>query len=56
MVFQQYNLFPHMTALENIMIAPVKVLGQDKAEVEARAHALLKKVRLSGKEACYPGA
>ncbi len=55
MVFQQYNLFPHMTALENIMIAPVKVLGQDKAEVEARAHALLKKVRLSGKEACYPG-
>jgi len=55
MVFQQYNLFPHMTALENVMIAPVKVLGQDKAEVEVRARALMKKVRLSGKEDCYPG-
>jgi len=55
MVFQQYNLFPHKTALENIMMAPVHVLKQDKAEVEARAHALLKKVRLAGKEAHYPG-
>ena len=45
MVFQQYNLFPHMTALQNVMIAPIKVLGQDKAEVEARARALLRKVR-----------
>ena len=54
-VFQQYNLFPHKTALQNIMMAPVTVLKQDKAEVEARAHALLKKVRLSGKEASYPG-
>jgi len=54
-VFQQYNLFPHKTALENIMMAPVTVLKQDKAEVEARAHALLKKVRLSGKEGAYPG-
>ena len=54
-VFQQYNLFPHKTALQNIMMAPVTVLKQDKAEVEARAHALLKKVRLSGKEQAYPG-
>ena len=54
-VFQQYNLFPHKTALENIMMAPVTVLKQDKAEVEARAHALLKKVRLGGKENSYPG-
>jgi polar amino acid transport system ATP-binding protein len=54
-VFQQYNLFPHKTALQNIMMAPVSVLKQDMAEVEARAHALLKKVRLSGKEASYPG-
>ena len=54
-VFQQYNLFPHKTALQNIMMAPVTVLKQDKAEVEARAHALMKKVRLSGKEASYPG-
>jgi len=55
MVFQQYNLFPHKTALENIMMAPLKVLGQDKAEVEERAHSLLKKVRLEGKENSYPG-
>jgi len=54
-VFQQYNLFPHKTALENIMMAPVDVLGQPKAEVEARAHELLKKVRLAGKEQSYPG-
>jgi polar amino acid transport system ATP-binding protein len=54
-VFQQYNLFPHKTALQNIMMAPVTVLKQDRAEVEARAHALMKKVRLSGKEASYPG-
>jgi polar amino acid transport system ATP-binding protein len=54
-VFQQYNLFPHKTALENIMMAPVDVLGQPKAEVEARAHDLLKKVRLAGKEGSYPG-
>jgi len=54
-VFQQYNLFPHKTALENIMMAPVDVLGQPKAEAEARAHELLKKVRLAGKEKSYPG-
>ncbi|MEM7731555.1 MAG: amino acid ABC transporter ATP-binding protein [Pseudomonadota bacterium] len=55
MVFQQYNLFPHKTALENVMMAPVKVLKEDKAEVEKRAMALLKKVRLEGKEGSYPG-
>ncbi|AYD03613.1 amino acid ABC transporter ATP-binding protein [Neorhizobium sp. NCHU2750] len=55
MVFQQYNLFPHKTALENIMMAPVKVLKEPRAEVEARARALLKKVRLEGKEDSYPG-
>ena len=55
MVFQQYNLFPHRTALQNIMLAPVKVLKQDKAEVEARARMLLRKVRLEGKENSYPG-
>ncbi len=55
MVFQQYNLFPHKTALENIMMAPIHVLKQDKTEVEARAHRLIKKVRLSGKESNYPG-
>jgi len=54
-VFQQYNLFPHKTALENIMMAPITVLKQDRAEVESRARALLKKVRLAGKEGAYPG-
>ena len=55
MVFQQYNLFPHKTALENVMMAPLKVLKQKKADVEARARALIKKVRLAGKEDSYPG-
>ncbi|MEK0165520.1 amino acid ABC transporter ATP-binding protein [Phaeobacter sp. A36a-5a] len=55
MVFQQYNLFPHKTALENVMMAPVKVLKENKTEVEERARALLKKVRLEGKEHSYPG-
>ncbi len=55
MVFQQYNLFPHKTALENVMMAPIKVLKQNRSEVELRARALLKKVRLEGKENAYPG-
>ncbi len=55
MVFQQYNLFPHKTAIENIMMAPLKVLKQDKAEVEERARHLIRKVRLEGKENSYPG-
>ena len=55
MVFQQYNLFPHKTALQNVMMAPIKVLGEPAAEVEARARALIRKVRLEGKENAYPG-
>ena len=55
MVFQQYNLFPHKTALENIMMAPIKVLKQSPAEVEKRARELISKVRLDGKESAYPG-
>ena len=55
MVFQQYNLFPHKTALQNVMMAPLLVLKQPKAEVEQRARALIKKVRLDGKEDSYPG-
>ncbi|MDJ0695954.1 amino acid ABC transporter ATP-binding protein [Mastigocoleus sp. MO_188.B34] len=54
MVFQQYNLFPHRTALENVMMAPIHVLKQDPKEVEERAYQLLKKVRLQGKEKNYP--
>jgi len=55
MVFQQYNLFPHRTALQNVMMAPIQVLKQKRAEVEERAYALLKKVRLEGREHSYPG-
>ncbi|CUI32628.1 amino acid ABC transporter ATP-binding protein [Cognatishimia activa] len=55
MVFQQYNLFPHKTALQNVMMAPLKVLKEPKADVEKRARALIKKVRLEGKENSYPG-
>ena len=55
MVFQQYNLFPHRTALQNVMMAPIKVLKRPRKEVEAEAYKLLKKVRLDGKEHAYPG-
>jgi polar amino acid transport system ATP-binding protein len=54
-VFQQYNLFPHKTALENVMMAPVHVLKENKDEVRVRAVALLKKVGLSAKADVYPG-
>jgi polar amino acid transport system ATP-binding protein len=55
MVFQQYNLFPHKTALQNVMMAPLKVLKENKTDVESRARQLIKKVRLEGKEDSYPG-
>ena len=55
MVFQQYNLFPHKTAIENIMMAPLHVLKKDEKEVEELARQLVKKVRLEGKENSYPG-
>ena len=55
MVFQQYNLFPHKTALQNVMMAPLHVLRQESRAVEERSRALLAKVRLAGKEDSYPG-
>ncbi|MEX0503140.1 amino acid ABC transporter ATP-binding protein [Alphaproteobacteria bacterium LSUCC0719] len=55
MVFQQYNLFPHKTALENIMMAPMLVLKENEDEVRQRARDLMRKVRLEGKEDAYPG-
>ena len=55
MVFQQYNLFPHRTALDNIMMAPIHVLKRDRSSVEAQARALMRKVGLEGKEKFYPG-
>ncbi|WP_343315390.1 amino acid ABC transporter ATP-binding protein [Brucella sp. BE17] len=54
-VFQQYNLFPHKTVLQNVMMAPIKVLREPKREVEERARALIAKVKLTGKENQYPG-
>ncbi len=54
-VFQQYNLFPHKTALENIMMAPLQVLNQSKEFALTNARDLMCKVRLEGKENSYPG-
>lgn len=54
MVFQQFNLFPHMTVLENLIEAPVNVQKRDKAEVIKEAEILLAKVGLSEKRDVYP--
>ena len=54
MVFQQYNLFPHKTALENIMMAPELVLKEAKEDVLVKAQALIRKVRLEEKQNNYP--
>jgi len=54
MVFQHFNLFPHMTALANIVEAPIRVKGEAKAEVHARAHDLLAKVGLADRASAYP--
>lgn len=53
-VFQNFNLFPHRTVLENIIEGPVIVKGEDKNESIARARELLTKVGLTGKENSYP--
>jgi polar amino acid transport system ATP-binding protein len=54
-VFQQYNLFPHKTALQNIALAPRHVLNEDAKAVEERARTLLARVHLDGKAHAYPG-
>ena len=53
-VFQAFNLFPHMSVLQNVTLAPIKVLKIDKAEAEAKAMALLKRIGLEAKAKAYP--
>jgi len=54
MVFQRFNLFPHMTALENIIEAPVRVKGESREESRRHARELLEKVGLADRETAYP--
>ena len=56
MVFQQFNLFPNMTVLENITLSPIKIKGVSKAEAEAKAYDLLDKVGLRDKADAYPAS
>jgi polar amino acid transport system ATP-binding protein len=53
-VFQAYNLFPHMTVLQNVTLAPRKALGISRDEAETRAHALLKRIGLDAKAYEFP--
>jgi len=55
MVFQQFNLFPHMTVLKNMTLAPMKLLGKSKEEAEEKARALLERVGLPDRADEYPG-
>ena len=55
MVFQHFNLWPHMTVLENVIEAPVQVMGVSRDEAIARAEALLDRVGLKAKRDAYPG-
>lgn len=56
MVFQSFNLFPHMTVLDNIMAAPIYVKGMKKEEIRPLAEELLSKVGLLNKKDVYPGS
>jgi polar amino acid transport system ATP-binding protein len=54
MVFQQFNLFPHLTVLENCTLAPIRARGVDRAQAEATARRLLERVRVSDQAGKYP--
>ena len=54
MVFQQFNLFPHMTIMKNLTIAPMKLLGKSKEEAEKQAYTLLERVGLASRANAYP--
>ena len=54
MVFQQFNLFPHLTIMRNLTIGPMKLLGKTKAEAEAKAQELLDRVGLGDRAGAYP--
>lgn len=56
MVFQNFNLFPHMTVLDNVTLAPIKVKKQNRAEAEERAARILETVGLSDKANSYPAS
>jgi polar amino acid transport system ATP-binding protein len=53
-VFQQFNLFPHMTVLKNVTLGAIKVHHWNRHDAEAKAHVLLKRIGMDGKAQCYP--
>jgi len=55
MVFQRFNLFPHLTVLRNLTLAPIEVLGLGESEASARARELLVRVGLADRESAFPG-
>jgi ABC-type polar amino acid transport system ATPase subunit len=55
MIFQSFNLYPHLTALENVTLAPMKVLGEPRRSAEQHARDLFRKVRLEHRAMAYPG-
>ncbi|MDP9378921.1 MAG: amino acid ABC transporter ATP-binding protein [Chloroflexota bacterium] len=55
MVFQQFNLYPHKTVMQNITMAPIRVKKMPRAEAEKRAHELLERVGIGEKHDAYPG-
>ena len=54
MIFQNFNLYPHLTALENVTLAPIKIVGESKATADARALEVFRKVRLEHRAHAYP--